>query len=493
MKSIKLNYLQLCLIPVCILEYLIGNNPSLSLIAWVTPLLWLTFFHYTKPIYAIFFAVICLTLIYATQHNVNILQGISFHITNLIFAFTYLLPFLVNRLLYNRIPTGLKWLLLPLCGVTVEYLMSLTSNGTWGSVGYTQTNIYLLQVLSITGIYGIVFIIYLNAALLFALISPTLNKKMRINFTGLAIGVLLITFGFGYIRLNTLNQVTQKVKVMGLTFQGESAWPWFRELVWEGKATIHKQKNEISVKSNQAHQYYLQETQKAIHLNQPKWVIWNEASLLILKADFRKFVQVNSSFAKKNQVFFGVTYFLAGNEFPQQKGENHLSIFAPDGKMIYDYQKNKPVDQMEPAVASTSPPQVFTVGNIKFAGAICADFDYPQLIRKIRLANVVFAPSADWPGIKDLHALMANARAIENGFALFRITSSGKSTLSDSKGRILNSQYHLKQATQLLVTDVPVDKSKSLYALVGDLFSWLCIAGLIAILLYAVIFYPKIN
>jgi hypothetical protein len=34
-------------------------------------------------------------------------------------------------------------------------------------------------------------------------------------------------------------------------------------------------------------------------------------------------------------------------------------------------------------------------------------------------AAIVFVPAADWPGIRDLHARMAAARAIENSFALW--------------------------------------------------------------------------
>ncbi len=489
MKSIQFNYFQFVLVPVCLLEYLIGEFPSLEIIAWTTPVLWLLYFHYTRLLYALLSAVACLTLIYSTQHQVNILHGISFHLTNLIFSFTYLLPFFINRLLYGGMPAKLRWLLLPICGVTTEYLMSLSANGTWGSVGYTQSNVYLLQVLSVTGIYGVVFIIYLIAALLFEVILSALQKKPKFGFAGFALGVLILTLGLGYIRLHTGVPARQTVKVIGFTFQGKEAWPWFQEVVWEGRETIQKQEREIRLKSALTHKLYLQETQKAIERYHPNWVIWNEASLLVLQPDYLSFLQVNSRFAKQNSVYLGVTYFLGGNDFPRSKGENHLTIFAPDGEVVYDYQKNKPVALLEPALASTNPPQVFTAAGISYSGAICADFDYPQLIRHIHSANLVFAPAADWPGIKDLHARMANARAIENGFALFRITGAGKSFMSDSKGQVLDSQYHLKRATQLLISEVPVGKSTTLYSIAGDLFSWLCIAGVILLFSYAMMSY----
>ena len=59
-------------------------------------------------------------------------------------------------------------------------------------------------------------------------------------------------------------------------------------------------------------------------------------------------------------------------EFPRQKGENHLTIFSPDGEIIYDYQKNNPVAGLEPAIPSVKPPKIFTSEGISYSGAICA-------------------------------------------------------------------------------------------------------------------------
>lgn len=167
--------------------------------------------------------------------------------------------------------------------------------------------------------------------------------------------------------------------------------------------------------------------------------------------------------------------------FPARPGTNHLTIFSPAGQVVYDYVKNKPVDGLEPSVAAQLPPTVLQVGAVTYAGAICADFDYPGLIRQAGAADIVFAPAADWPGIRDLHARMAGARAIENGFALFRIAGQGKSSLTTAYGQEVSSQYHLAPTVQAFVATVPVQKVWTPYQAWGDVFAWLCLGSLLGL------------
>jgi len=481
MKHSAFNYGQLSILPIVILEFIIAKNPEFSIIAWVTPFLWLIFFLNTKTIFAFLTAFFCLTAVYATQHKVNILQGINFHITNLIFVFTYILPFLIARILWAKSPKATRWLILPLSAVTIEYLISLSNNGTWGSVGYTQDNIYLLQVISVTGIYGIVFIIYLNATLFFEVLQSYLSGKKKLNYGIIAAGLLVLYFAFGFVRIKTQPVASNTIGMVGMTFQDKNSWPWFQDVVWGKKLNLLEDREKIRSKSIETNKYFLLKTKDALQKYHPEWVIWNEAALLVLEEDYNNFIQRNSRFANGNSIDLGVTYFLINKNFPEQKGDNHFTVFSPEGKIVYDYKKNKPVEQMEPAVASVIKPSVFNVNKVKYSGAICADFDYPQLIRNISAAEVVFAPSADWSGIKDLHATMANARVIENGFSLFRIAGNGKSTISNGQGQILKSQYHLDRTTQIFVTKVPIHNTITLYSAVGDLFSFLCIISLIII------------
>ncbi|TGE18959.1 hypothetical protein [Hymenobacter elongatus] len=472
----------LVLVPLGALEYLLGEYPGWVLIAWVTPMLWLVFFQHPRPWVAYVVGVLGLTLVYSTQHIVNILTGPAFHLTNLVFAATYLLPFLLSRALASRVPPAGRWLLLPLAAVSVEYGLALGPNGTWGSVGYSQDSVYLLQLTAWTGIYGVTFLVYATAGLLFAALRQRRAGQRGVRPVGLALGLLVVCFGLGWLRVQQQVPARAGVQVLGLTFQDARSWPWFREVVWDQHLTLGRDSALLRQKAGAAHRYYLAQTQQYAQRYRPQWVIWQEAALVVYRPDYAAFAARNAHFAVANGLYLGVTYFLVDRGFPARPGTNHLTIFSPQGEVVYDYVKNKPVSGMEPAVAAQQPPTVFRVGPVAYAGAICADFDYPGLIRQVGAADIVFAPAADWPGIRDLHARMAATRAVENGFALFRITGQGKSSLTTAYGEVVRSQYHLAPDVKAFVATVPVQKVWTPYRAWGDVFAWLCLGSLLGLI-----------
>ncbi len=73
------------------------------------------------------------------------------------------LPYLLDRVLARRLGGLLGTLVFPLAVTTVWYLFALlnSSSGTFGNPAYTQYgNLPLLQLLSVTGLWGIDFLMY---------------------------------------------------------------------------------------------------------------------------------------------------------------------------------------------------------------------------------------------------------------------------------------------------------------------------------------------
>jgi apolipoprotein N-acyltransferase len=208
----------LVLLPLFALEYLLGEHPGWEWIAWLTPLLWLEFFQPPRALVAYAVGVLGLTLVYSTQHTVNTLTGPAFYLTNFVFAATYLLPFLLRRVLAAHTPPAVRGLLLPLAAVSVEYGLALGSNGTWGSVGNSQGNIFLLQLVAWTGIYGVTFVLYATAGLLFEAQQQWRAGQRGGQPVGLALGLLVVCFGGGWWRVQQQVPVRAQVRVLGLTF-----------------------------------------------------------------------------------------------------------------------------------------------------------------------------------------------------------------------------------------------------------------------------------
>ena len=77
-----------------------------------------------------------------------------------------------------------------------------------------------------------------------------------------------------------------------------------------------------------------------------------------------------------------------------------------------------------------------------------------------------------------LHLALSVFRAVENRLALVRSTNTGISTFIDATGR-LNATTRIDDA-EVLVGDVALLPGGTLYAVIGNLFVWLLLAGLVA-------------
>jgi apolipoprotein N-acyltransferase len=78
----------------------------------------------------------------------------------LVYGLLFWLPYLLDRLLVPHLPGVPRTLVFPLAAVTLNYLLLFTPFHTFGSPAYTQYgNLPLMQLVSLTGIWGLIFLI----------------------------------------------------------------------------------------------------------------------------------------------------------------------------------------------------------------------------------------------------------------------------------------------------------------------------------------------
>ncbi|MFQ5512271.1 MAG: hypothetical protein ACE5EO_10515 [Candidatus Krumholzibacteriia bacterium] len=97
-----------------------------------------------------------------------------------------------------------------------------------------------------------------------------------------------------------------------------------------------------------------------------------------------------------------------------------------------------------------------------------------------RDADIILVPSNDWREIDPWHSHMARLRAVEQGFNMVRHVSNGLSLATNYQGRVLASMGHFTTNQREMVAYVPTRGVRTIYSRVGDLFAWLCSAGLVA-------------
>src|SRR5438876_6513589 len=99
----------------------------------------------------------------------------------------------------------LATLAFPVYWVTCEYLNAIASpHSTWGNLAYTQMNFLpVIQVASVTGLWGISFIVFLFAGTIAALLSGIGNPRQR-GALAVTIGIVVCPFFlFGEWRLRS--------------------------------------------------------------------------------------------------------------------------------------------------------------------------------------------------------------------------------------------------------------------------------------------------
>jgi apolipoprotein N-acyltransferase len=116
----------------------------------------------------------------------------------------------------------------------------------------------------------------------------------------------------------------------------------------------------------------------------------------------------------------------------------------------------------------------------RLATVICYDLDFPALVAQAGRARVglLLVPANDWPGIARLHAEKAVVRAVENGISIFRQSGHGIATAIDPLGRVVASTSFFATDAHTTVAWLPLQGTPTVHAVIGDLFAWLCLAGL---------------
>ena len=120
----------------------------------------------------------------------------------------------------------------------------------------------------------------------------------------------------------------------------------------------------------------------------------------------------------------------------------------------------------------------------RMAVAICFEADFPDFIRQAGQedADLLIVPVNDWRSIKSIHLQMHVFRAIENGVPLVRAAASGLSAAVDPWGRVLAVSDFFSAGDRTMIAQVSMGRIPTLYARTGDWFSWLCVAGVAAML-----------
>ncbi|KAA8883109.1 nitrilase [Nocardia colli] len=401
------------------------------------------------------------------------------------------LPYLVDRLLAPRLGRIAGLLLFPMALAACEFLLGVFGPfGTaYGLLADTQyTNPGLLQVISIFGPYSVGFLIGGLATVVNDLWERPPSWRAA-RALGVYVGVLGIVIVGGSARLAFFPVSTaQTVRIAGINPSMAAMDAQMKALGQPGldpMAIPRFDPDTVARESKAVIDGLFDDTRRAAEAG-AKIVLWSENAARISVPGEPAFRTAAQNLARQEQIYLNVAVHVYLPTAPYGRDETHF--LAPDGTLLWTYQKAHPIPGLETYTPGDGKAPVADTPYGRIANVICYDADFPAMMDAD--ADIMLVPGGDWPEIGRLHTQMSSLRAIENGYSLVRQDFNGWSAAFDYHGRPIATQDTTVDHDPWIV-DVPIHGTTTLYRLTGDLFAWLCLAGTFVLIAAGIGLRPK--
>jgi apolipoprotein N-acyltransferase len=391
------------------------------------------------------------------------------------------LPYLLDRLLVPRLGDLLTTLVYPLATTTMDYIGAMTNpQGSIGAQAYGQVgDLMLMQLASITGMWGITFLVNWFGALVNFSWERSFEWKEIRRCLLIYASVLILVFAYGGFRLAYSRPPSHTVQMHGITaidmrqeldhihqVQQES-WEDYRQLV----ADLRQPYLEATAREAQA-------GAQLIH--------WPEMAVWVPEEDQAGFYQQAAEIARQESVYLAMGLVTVFND--GRRSLNKIVIMNPNGEIVLEHLKYGGAAQegFQPGdgVYKTVETPFGTL-----SGIVCNDTDHQEVVSQAGRngTDILLSPTLEYRGIDPMHAHMAAYRAIENGVTIVRQADNGLSVVIDPYGRTVASMDHYTPGERVLVAQVPVGQVNTLYAYTPDWFAWLAILGLVTMIVIAIV------
>lgn len=459
-----------------------GAN-TVPLAAWLAPVFMLRFVRRQSLKIGLPVAYVLLVAVFAFQFRGMVpIPGIAYYIFLVVWGIPLVVPYVIDRLPGRRLTGLTATLVFPTAWAATEYVLSRGLYATWGSAAYSQYgNLALLQVLSVTGLWGITFLIGWFAASCNWLWEEGLDSKRARRGAWLCVGTIAAVMLLGGARLALFPPSSQTVRVASISKR--KVEPGLSDAVsermFEGKATSEDmvviQRWATAVDDD-----LLSRAEREMQAG-AKLVFWGETNAPVMKEDEAAFVTRGGDLAAKYHVYLGLALGV-WNRGKTPPLENKLVLIQPNGRVAWEYNKARPVPGPEAALQVRGDGKLRALDTPygRLSSIICYDGDFPQLLAQAGAlgTDVVIDPSNDWRAIDPWHTQMVSFRAIEQGFNLIRQTSQGLSAAFDYQGRRLAAMDHYQTTDYAMISQVPTRGVQTIYSRLGDWFAWVCLVGL---------------
>jgi apolipoprotein N-acyltransferase len=367
-------------------------------------------------------------------------------------ALSYFVSIAVAGLAHRRL--GPRWGLFAFASMTaalgwIQY--TFTPGSSWGVLAHTQMdNLALIQLVAITGLGGLTFLLALGSGLVAAVWSAG-AKSMRIDLAVFAVFCVSALL-YGQVRLShpapgpTLRVGGVVSPVTHVEFGAAIA----------DVDVLRALDDELFARSL-----------RAVALG-AEAVVWDEIGTLVSKGGEAALVARGQAFAAEHEVLLLMAYGVVDSVKPFHY-INKYRIYLPDGTLGDEYIKRHPTPS-DPNPKGTMHARVVPFNGVNISGGICYDYGYPGIAWDNARdgATLALVPSSDWRGIDPEHGRMALMNAVAVGLPMVRPVRAATSIMSDQYGRVLASLRADSDSGGVMVVPMPAARVTTLYSLTGE-------------------------
>ncbi len=382
------------------------------------------------------------------------------------------------------------WLLAPILWTALEYVRTYALTGLpWGVLGVSQHSFLpLIQIASITGVYGVSFVVVLiNAVIYECILKRGRRCVMPISVAAVILAVCMIYGGWRLSRGGTATDRVRVAIVQGNVPQEIKFGSGFRKQILKKfyRLTLEAAKEK------------------------PDLILWPETSVpgyflydsLIrgTVASLEKKIQtpllLGSTHVsdRRNPKYFNSAFLVDSNGRALARYDKiHLVLFGEivPCKRIFPFLMN-----LVPFEEDFTPGEEFTVFPLKqgdFSVLICFEDIFPDLARNFAKRGARFLVNVTndaWFGMTSQpyqHVAHALFRCVENSMGMVRATNTGLSCFIDSSGRVtevLNDSSGKDIFIEgTAVADVTVGNARSFYTRWGNAFAISCLIVILVVI-----------
>jgi apolipoprotein N-acyltransferase len=390
-----------------------------------------------------------------------------------------------SAILYNKLQKIGYEYLFPIVFAGLEFLRSLSSvwGFTWGSIGFSQSNlINLVQFASIGGLPLVTLWVLSINILLYLFIANLKSTRKKVIYLSSFFSLLLIPFMYSQIILN--RELTPcEYKTIGViqpnVLPSDKREKDFDRLV--------KIKNVIE-NCPDADLYVLSETASPFPLSYN----YKAESFFSNLAKQKRAPIITGTIDYKRQgrkiLYFNSASIVDSTGIRGVYRKIFLVPFVE--RLPFDdvLPKLKEIDLGQGGFTPGAEFAVFDIDGIEFSVYICYEAIFPQIIREFVKGGaelLVNITEDGWFGRTSgpyQHAQMAAFQSIIFRRVLVRSANTGVSLVCDPYGRILHKTQIFKE--DFIICEVPLLNGRTIYSKIGNTFGWVFLSFVLLLIIY---------